>query len=440
MAREAKSLWLLVATFSFISLFLCSDLAAQQTPQAGSGQAPTIRVAVDSVLVPVVVRDAQGRAINGLTKDDFQVLDRGKLQKLSGLMIETRATIRNATGAATPSGTASGGVEMPPAIPAQDPTAPRCTVLLFDDMHLNEGDLMRAKAVGTKLLASPIGTREAIAVVSMSGSNSGLIQDSKRLREAVTKLSVKNPYRKIGPECPNIGYAEADRIENKHDGTALENAIANYLSCANSVGLTHAIAQRTVEGTAMRELEMGDLDTRTSLLFIGDVVHRMQSLPGRRTLVLVSPGFPAMTSESMAEESMVLDIAARANVTISALDARGVYTTEIDASERGASSQFELQNGMAQEYHRDTAESAGNILGELADGTGGTYFHNSNDLQGGLQQLMAGPEYLYVLEFSLANAKHDGSYHRLSVEVNRGGARVQARRGYFAPKTSKESK
>jgi VWFA-related protein len=424
MVRDANFSWVPAATLNLIALFLSSALAAQQTPQAGSGRDATIRVTVDSVLVPVVVRDAQGHAIGSLTKDDFQVLDRGKLQKLSGFTIETRATNQSVTAAPTAPSTAASGGAMPPAIPAPGATPPHCTVLLFDDMHLNEGDLMRAKAVGTKLLASPI----------------GLTQNSNKLREAVAALSTKNLYRKIGPECPNIGYTEADRIQNKHDGTAIENAIANYLSCANSVGLTHDIALRAVEGAAMRELEMGDQDTRISLEFVGDVVRRMRSLPGRRTLVLISPGFLTMTPESMAEESIVLDMAAQANVTISALDARGLYTTEIDASERGARSQVELQNGMAEEYHRDAAERAGNILGELADGTGGTYFHNSNDLQGGLQQLMAGPEYLYVLEFSLADVKHDGSYHRMSVKVNRGGTSVQARRGYFAPKPSKESK
>ena len=116
-------------------------------------------------------------------------------------------------------------------------------------------------------------------------------------------------------------------------------------------------------------------------------MRRMLSLPGRRTLVLVSPGFLTITPESMAEKSIILDMAAQANVTVSALDARGLYTTEIDASERGARSPMELANGMAVEYHSDSAERPGNVLGELADGTCGTYFHNSNDLQGGLQQL-----------------------------------------------------
>jgi VWFA-related protein len=299
---------------------------------------------------------------------------------------------------------------------------------------------MRSKAVGTKLLSAPIGNREAVAVVAMSGSNSGLLQDNAKLQDAVTKLHMVSLYRKSQPECPDVGYVEADRIINKHDGTALDIAIANYFNCSNSQGLTKDIARGAVEGAARRILEMGDQDARISLSFIAGVVQRMKTLPGQRTLVLVSPGFLTMTPESMSFKSKILDLAAQANVTISALDARGVYTTEINADERGAQSSMELETGAAQDYHRETGERAGNVLGELADGTGGTYFHGSNDLEGGLHQLMEGPEYLYVLEFSLDGIKHDGAYHALSVKVDRPGVHLQARHGYFAPAADKHKK
>jgi VWFA-related protein len=233
---------------------------------------------------------------------------------------------------------------------------------------------------------------------------------------------------------------EADRIMNKHDGTALEGAIANYFNCSNSVGMTREIAERAVEGAAAHVLDLGDQDARISLSFIAELVQRMKTLPGQRTLVLVSPGFLTITPESMSFRSQILDTAAQANVTISALDARGVYTTEINADERGARSQLELTTGVNQDYRRETEERAGNVLGELADGTGGTYVHNSNDLDGGLHQLMQGPEFLYVLEFSLDGIKHDGAYHTLSVKVDRPGVHLQARHGYFAPRPEKHKK
>jgi VWFA-related protein len=250
-------------------LFLPPELAAQQAAQAPSDKDSTIRVTVDSVLVPVIVRDAQGRAIGNLTKDDFQIFDRGKPQKISTFTIETRAPNESATSALTPPVNAASGAVTPPAIPALDATPPRCTVLLFDDMHLNEGDLMRAKAVGTKLLSKPIGKREAVAVVSMSGSNSGLMQDSAKLQKAVAKLHLTNLYRKFGPECPDVNYVEADRIMNKHDGTALDVAMANYATCSNAVGLTKEIAQSTVEGAARHVLELGSQDARFSVVHCG---------------------------------------------------------------------------------------------------------------------------------------------------------------------------
>ena len=74
------------------------------------------------------------------------------------------------------------------------------------------------------------------------------------------------------------------------------------------------------------------------------------------------------------------------------------------------------------------------VMAELADGSGGTYFHNSNDLEEGFQRLAAAPEYVYLLEISLENVKQDGTYHRLKVKLDKDGLKVQARRGYFAPK------
>ena len=81
-----------------------------------------------------------------------------------------------------------------------------------------------------------------------------------------------------------------------------------------------------------------------------------------------------------------------------------------------------------------------NIMAELAAGTGGIYFHNSNDLEGGFHRLTAAPAYLYLLEFSAGNVKQNGSYHRLKVKVNQDDLTVQSRKGYIAPKAPKKKK
>ena len=417
----------------FLPVLLCTAVAAQQLPPPQGGDFK-IAVRVNAVLVPVVVRDARGHAVGNLRKEDFQVFDQDKPRPISGFTIEKRAASESPLMASEPP------LAVPGAAPPSATTPQRSIVFLFDNMHLGEGDLLRIQGVATKMLASALADTDAAAVVSMSGMNSGLTRDRARLQEAIRKLTVQNLYRHVGSECPNIDYYEADLIQNKHQPMALETAIENASTCTNLNGATREMLRRMVEMAALRALEIGDQDVRVSLGFVGEVVRRMGALPGQRTLILVSPGFLTMTAEAMNEKSQILDLAAQSNVTVSSLDARGLYTREIDASERGGSSSRSLQTGSDSEYHRNAATGSENVLAELADGTGGTYFHNSNDLGGGFRSLAAGPEYLYLLEFSLENVKPDGSYHPLTVKVNQEGLKLQARRGYFAPKPEKGKK
>jgi VWFA-related protein len=115
-----------------------------------------------------------------------------------------------------------------------------------------------------------------------------------------------------------------------------------------------------------------------------------------------------------------------------------LYTTILDASEQGDTTTEGMQTGQKSEYHGNTMTRSEDVMAELADGTGGTYVHNSNDLEGGFQRLAMAPEYVYVVELSLDKVKQDGSYHRLKVKVHQEGLKLQARRGYFAPKKEKK--
>jgi hypothetical protein len=48
---------------------------------------------------------------------------------------------------------------------------------------------------------------------------------------------------------------------------------------------------------------------------------------------------------------------------------------------------------------------------QLAEGAGGTFFHNNNDLTEGFERVAATPEFSYVLGFSPVALKEDGSFH-----------------------------
>ncbi len=81
-------------------LLLSPFLPAQQPPvpqrpvesAADSIPAGTLKVRTELVLVPVVVRDKQGKHISGLTKDEFRLEENGQDQVVS-LFEEVKAEI-----------------------------------------------------------------------------------------------------------------------------------------------------------------------------------------------------------------------------------------------------------------------------------------------------------------------------------------------------------
>jgi len=431
-----NSPWLLAAATACMMLISPSCLLPQQTDQPKApGSDVAIRVAVNSVLVPVVVRDSQGRATGDLKQEDFRVFDNNKEHAISGFSIQRRAS--EATAASVAPMPNSAPVAPVAAAPAKS-SPNRFVIYLFDDMHLAANDLQRVQQVATKLVNTSLGNSDAAAILSFSGTNSGLTRDPAKLNEAIAKLRMQNLYRHEGHDCPDVDYYQADLIENKHDIPALDAAVEEAMTCAHLE--TRGPAEDLATSAARRALSTGDQDVMVSLGFVRNVVQHMESLPGQRTLVLVSPGFLTVTPDAMFQKSQILDMAARSNVTISAMDARGLYTSEVDASEHGANTATSLRTGQWAQNHRNSMSLNEDVMAELADGTGGTYFHSANDLAGGFQTLTAAPEYVYLLEISLDKVRLDGSYHRLQLKLAKDGLKLQARHGYFAPKKAKEKK
>ena len=408
-------------------LLLAARLCGGQTQDPSEAKnAGKISVTVNVVLVPVVVRDAQGNAVGNLKKEDFEVFDKNKSQAIVGFDAQRRMGLttgtRNADGkAAEPNGPSPKGA-IPQAVPPE-----RFVVFLFDDLHLNAGDLSLIQKAGNQIASNSLADSDMAAVVATSGISSGLTRDRTRLQDAIMKLRGADVARRAGRACPRMTYYQADRILNKHDFMALDTAIEDTLSCCDCA---RDVAETLAQNAASENLQIGDQDVRQTLGFVRDIVQKMGAMPGQRTLVLISPGFLTVTPEAMVGKSELLDVAAKSNVTINALDARGLYTTMIDASEPNRGSSTAERD--AEQYRGYSMTLNEDVMAELADGTGGTFFRNSNDLEGGLQRLTVVPEWVYVLELSPTGVKQDGSYHPLKVKVKDEGLKVEARRGYFA--------
>jgi VWFA-related protein len=312
-------------------------------------------------------------------------------------------------------------------------------VFLFDDLHLNAEELARSRQAAAPVLADAVSGSKMAAVVSLSGAvNSGLTRDLTKLQAALQSLQPKPIYRADATACGNIDYYQADLIENKHDAVALQDALKRFALCNPAVQLSHgdlAMVQGQVESASRRALSLGGQDIRVTYANLAEFVRRMEKLPGQRTLILVSPGFLDVEAEALTAESQILDAAAQFNLVISALDARGLYTSELTASERGPGA-----GGENLEYRRSEMRLEENPMSELANGTGGTFFHNNNDLSAGFKLLTATPEVVYLLELPLNDVEAGSGYHSLKVKVDRDGLDVQARRGYLMPRAEKKKK
>jgi len=394
--------------------------------QVSQGAPARIVVNVNRVFVPVVVRDKQGHTVGDLKREDFQIFDGGKAHAISGFTIEKREVIKSGSGTA----------ELVSAPPQVTVPPKRFTVYVFDDLHLSAADLGYLKKIDAEALDGALGDSGMAAVLSTSGKvNSGLTRDRAKLHDAIMSLQLRSLYTSSAGECPKIEYYDADLIENKHDSPAFAKALAQVFACDPALDPQRDVelAKGMVESAARRVLMIGEQDVQVTLAAIKEFVRATAKLPGQRSLILVSPGFLSIAPEALGWESQIIDLAVQSNITINALDARGLYTGVTDISERGAGHIIDPTRLAAM------TRSEG-VMSEFANGTGGAFFHNNNDLRAGLKSVTDGPEVVYVLALSLDGVKPDGLYHRVSVKVDREGMQIQARQGYFAPKQEKSKK
>jgi VWFA-related protein len=397
--------------------------------QAYEPQDPhAIRVQSTMVEVNVVVRDAKGKTVSGLKREDFEVDDQGKPQTITSFSMELAHPIVAAppevvqTAAAPPA---------PPTIP------PRYLGMYFDDQNMSTGQMVYVRKAAEAYVNKNMEETDRAAVFTSSETVTQQFTSNKQQILAALGKLLSHRRGDSVPGCPLITPYQAYEIElfpNEHND-ATDLAISEAMACHTCAGAQDC--ERFVETRAATVLSLNENKATDTLGVLGDIIRYMGRMPGRRTLVMASAGFFSLGERVQHAQDKMIDAAIHNGITINTLDAKGL-TAGLDPSDIGAGNGEQLLaretgNGYAGMLATEEHEVSNDPMAAIAYGTGGKFFHDNNDMVGGVRQLAEAPEVSYVMGFSPEAIKDNGVFHNLKVKVpGQHDLSIAARPGYFA--------
>jgi VWFA-related protein len=408
----------------------------------------TVQVPLEShvnlVPVRVIVHDSHGNAVGDLREADFEIRQDGKPQVISHFSVETPASLAAKVAHGT---AAEGSLLSASGAPAAPMTLPsRFVALVMDDANLNLQDLMRMKLAAIRYMNTAVKPNERVALFTVSGQNQVDFTDDHAKIVDQLKVLISRPIDGYDPatqhDCLVMTYYQADQIQNHQDPEAIAVAQADALQCAAAEGVPaqaqQSVANSMYESVVAQMVRSGEVSTQFTVRRLDEIVRRISAMPGQRSMVFLSPGFITSTYEY--DVLRIVDRAARENVFINTLDARGLYTVDPigDISQPAPLHANSQTAGLSLQFRLTEQRIQSEVLEDLADSTGGFYFRNNNDLDAGLRQTAAEPAVSYLLAFVPADLKNDGKFHTVNIKMlTKEKYTVQARRGFFAPKHGK---
>lgn len=407
------------------------------------------RADTEVVLLDVVVRDKKGRTVRDLRPDELEVYEDGVRQEVGRFRFLDSRSIGEALEDAQ---------GQPPTKEAPVPEPPRpgesrhlnLVTLLFDQLGPDSRQVARRAALSfleledrPDVYVSVFQVAESLRLVRQ------FTTEREDVREAVLEATGK----------VNTQYTEA--VQDLAEATARVNALRDQLeqvtqstqgagggAAAAELGREIDLANMVVNALRMTDTLQREQQGHSVLFAILALARQQQGLAGRKTILFFSEGVQSPPNLEHVLLSAISE-ANRANVSVYAVDARGLTTTSNVAAARETLQQA-AATSMRQQMLRgfrlftreemqiaDTVDSSLRMdtiatLEQLAESTGGMLITNTNDVRGGIARAVGDLRGYYEVAYSPSNRDFDGRFRKVSLAVKRSGVSVQTRSGYFA--------
>jgi len=407
--------------FVFLLALAVTGLCQQQSQPEKSKQTPTeddvVHLSTTLVQVDAVVTDKKGHHIDSLKAEDFQLLEDGRPQKITHF-----SYVVGQPGSATnPLLAGNNGETQPPSTVAGQPgQAPRMIALVVDDMGLSFENLAYVRSSLEKFVDSTMLPTDSIAIIRTSSGMGALQQftsDKRLLHAAIDRIQWKGFSHSSGLFAPDIVDPRAPDMGN---------------------GLKDADPEKFRENL----FAVGTLGA------LNYVIRGLREYPGRKSVLLISQNLPIFKGNDKVDRiadalERLIDLANRASVVVYTMDARGLSSTMLSASESIPPGKEMNPGELLTSRNNDYIQSQGG-LSYLAQQTGGIFIHDTNDLRAGMGRVIEEQNGFYLLGYQpddstfqrpgdvAGKPKKPLPYHKLTVRVKQSDLLVRSRAGFFA--------
>ncbi len=360
-----------------VTLAKAPQAQAQQFPSRPAQQPapPTFRTRVDLVQVDVIATGADGRFVNTLKQEDFELFEDDKPQRVALFQV-VDVPIRGQAASSL-------AFTLPDVRNNATGTTGRVYLIVLDDVRTPFDQSGYGRAAATRFVQQYMEPGDTGAIVFASGRR-GASQEFTSDRRLLL-ASIDNFVGRVTPVESTVNEATAHTVRT---------IVTTLAALAQSLGA--------------------------------------QPTGGRKACVYVGPGFPLEQADgtrpiTSGEYHDLVGAANRANVTFYTIDPAGLTTLA-----EGARADVAGVDAVSVE---DDLRASHEGLRWLAADTGGFGVADSNNFDRPFERIRRETSSYYLLGY-YPEPQKEGTTHRIAVRVRRPGITVRARNTYAVPKAS----